>query len=185
MLPLAACVSEGGLDKASPRELAALLGQLNTASAALRAGLPLSVEKICYCRRISNYGAYDPLPDDYRFAAGLDKKHGELVQLYVEARNFKNRRDGQYYNTALASRLEIHDAKGVVARMDFPAQPDRSLSPRQDYFIHYQFHVPARIEPGEYTLTISLRDENLSGDEAKSQPTALKSLPFRVTGGAP
>src|SRR5262249_55553739 len=148
-----------------PQEKAALYEQLVQVSAVLRPQAPLAVEKMCFCRRISNYGLYDPLADDHAFLAGVDKRHGELVQLYVEVRNFVNRQNGKFYETALRSRLEIHDKRGLVARMDFPAQPDRSLSPRQDYFIHYQFHVPAMMEPGdEYTLTITLHDDNAPGD---------------------
>ncbi len=183
MLPLAARVSEGGLDKASPEERAALLEQLDQLTTALRGQTPLSVEKMCYCRRISNYGMYDPLPDDHLFAGG-DRKHGELVQLYVEARHFANRLNGKLYDTALASKLEITDKNNqLVVRMDFPGQPDRSLSPRQDYFIHYQFYVPARMEPGEYTLTITLRDDNATGDEALHKAT--RTMPFHVGGATP
>ncbi len=178
LLPLAAHVSEAGLDKASPQEEAALAEQLDQLTALLRGRTPLSVEKMCYCRRISNYGMYDPLPDDYAFAAG-DRRHGELVKLYVEARHFTNRLNGKLYDTALGSKLEITDANGqLVVRMDFPGQPDRSLSPRQDYFIHYQFYVPAKMEPGDYKLTITLHDDNASGAEAPH--TATRTMPFRV-----
>ena len=164
-----------------PQEALALYEQLDQATAGLRPRAPLAVEKMCYCRRISNYGLYDPLPDDHGFLAGVDRRHGELVQLYVEVRNFVNRRNGSFYETSLGSRLEIRDGQGgLVARMDFPAQPDRSLSPRQDYFIHYQFHVPAMMEPGDYTLSIALHDDNAPGDKTK---LARRSLPFRVCAG--
>jgi hypothetical protein len=180
LLPFAARVADGGLDQASPSEVTNLMVELDQIRAALRARTPLSIDKVCYCRRISNYGLYDPLPDDHVFAGG-SRNHGELVQLYVEARNFAIRQNGKIYDTALASKLEIRDANcGLVARMDFPARPDRSLSPRQDYFIHYQFYVPAQMEPGNYTLTIELADENTTGD-APSR-TTKRSLPFHVGG---
>jgi hypothetical protein len=184
MLPLAARLSEGGVEKMTPQERAALLEQLGKATASLRGPAQLSVEKMCYCRRISNYGMYDPLADDHEFAGGVEKRHGELVQLYVEVRNFTNRRNGAFYETALRSKLEIRDKHGggLAARMDFPAQPDHSLSPRQDYFIHYQFYVPTRMEPGDYVLTIELHDENAPAGEVNGPRGAQRTLPFRVVG---
>jgi hypothetical protein len=165
-----------------PEQAAEFRDWLKQAAAAMQPPPSLGVEKMCYCRRISNYGLYDPLPDDHGFLAGADRRHGELVQLYVEVRNFVNRRNGNFYETSLASRLEIRDAQGgLAARMEFPAQPDRSLSARQDYFIHYQFHVPAMMEPGDYWVTITLRDANASGGEVK----AARTLRFRVCAAAP
>ena len=168
LLSVAARVSEGGVESVSPQEMAKLRGQLEQMMAALHARTPLSVEKMCYCRRITNYGLYDPLPNDHLFAGG-DRHHVELVQLYVEARNFASKQNGNVYETSLGSKLEIKNTRGeLVARMDFPAKPDHSLSPRQDYFIHYQFYVPAQMEPGEYKLTITLQDENATGDQKQA-----------------
>jgi hypothetical protein len=183
LLALVARVSEGGLDKASPEERAALLDQLSQAMTALRAPTTLSIEKMCYCRHIRNYGLYDPLPDDRVFAGGVDKKHGELVELYVEARNFVNRRNGEFCEVSLAGRLEIHDdaRHELVWRHDFPADADHSLSPRQDYFINYWFWVPPMLEPGDYRLTLSIRDTNAAGKEG--QWATNRSLPFHVGQG--
>ncbi len=183
LLSVAARVSEGGVESVSPQEMAVLRGQLDQMMATLRVRTPLSVEKMCYCRRITNYGLYDPLPNDHIFAGG-DRHHVELVQLYVEARNFASKQNGNLYETSLGSKLEIKNSnEEIVARMDFPAKPDHSLSPRQDYFIHYQFYVPAQMEPGEYKLWITLKDENAVGDQSK-QP-AKCSLPFYVRAEAP
>ena len=35
---------------------------------------------------------------------------------------------------------------------------DRSQSPRQDYFLNFQFHVPAGLPPGLYTLLVTVKD---------------------------
>lgn len=185
LLALTARVSEGGLDKASPDERAALLDQLSQAMTALRAPKPLSIEKMCYCRYIRNYGLYDPLRDDQVFAGGVDMKPGELVELYVEARNFVNRRNGEFHEVSLAGRLEIHDdvRHELVWRHDFPAQVDHSRTPRQDYFLNYWFCVPPRMEPGSYRLTLSLRDTNAAGKE--EQWMTSRSLPFHVGQGLP
>jgi hypothetical protein len=183
LLSLAARVSEGGVDSVSPQEMATLNEQLEQMKAALRVRTPLTVEKMCYCRRITNYGLYDPLPNDHLFTGG-DRHHVELVQLYVEARNFASKQNGNVYETSLGSKLEITNKNDeIVARMDFPAKPDHSLSPRQDYFIHYQFYVPAQMEPGDYKLWITLHDENAVGDQRKQ--TVKHYLPFRVSGETP
>ena len=184
LLAVVAQLSRNGLENASPQERAQWLEQLKRLSASLRIRTPLNVQKMCYCRHISGYGLYDPLPDDHPFA-GSDRHYGELVQLYVEARNFASRQNGSFYETSLGSKLEIRDArKELVVRMDFPVtKPDRSLSARQDYFLHYEFYVPAKMAPGEYTLTIYLQDDNAPVDEG-SWP-AVHSLPFRVGTGEP
>ena len=48
----------------------------------------LDIEKICFCREIKTFGVYDPWPEDHAFQAGVEDRPGELVQVYVELRNF-------------------------------------------------------------------------------------------------
>ncbi len=132
----------------------------------LRSREPLMLSKVCFTRNIEGFGVYEPLPAPDGcpvFQCGLDGRPGDRVQVYVEVRNFASRSVGPYWETALASTLEIR-SNNVVGnqeprRLERPARPDRSLSPRQDYFLNIQFHIPPRLPPGRYKLRVEVRDE--------------------------
>src|SRR5262249_41084265 len=64
---------------------------------------------------------------------------------------------------------------GRVALFHLPCV-DRSLTPRQDCFINFQFPVPSKVPPGEYTLRIQVRD-----DGGPAPRAAERSLDFKVT----
>jgi hypothetical protein len=184
LLPLAVRLAEGSLQHPHPGELAVVLEQLRTLERSLAERSALGIEKMCLCRRIDSYGVYEKAPDDWAYAAGVGDQAGELVQVYVELRNFANKQQGSSYETCLASTLEIRDYRGnLVWRRDFPAQPDQSHSPRHDYFINYRFALPPHLPPGSYVLWIQVKD--LTGQPGKDVPvyrTARRSLDFRVRG---
>jgi hypothetical protein len=182
LLPLAARLGEGGVQQAPAGEVTAILAQLRALERQLAERAALGIDKMCLCRKIEGYGVYEKIPDDWAFAAGVNEQAGELVQVYVELRDFASRQQGQGYETCLASTLEIHDYRGnLVWRRDFPPQPDRSHSPRHDYFINYRFCVPPHVPPGSYVLWITVKD--LTGQPGKDAPasrTARASVDFRV-----
>lgn len=179
LLQLAVPLGEGGLEQATPQETAALLEQLHSVLAALRARAPLLLDKLCFCRReVRNFGKFDALPQGHTFQTGSEGRPGELVEVYVEVRNFACRLRNNAYETALAGSVEIHDFRGeVVWRKDFPAWPDRSQTPRQDYFLTFGFHVPPRLPPdATYTLWVQVKDVGAEG----APRVARRSLDFRV-----
>jgi hypothetical protein len=182
LLPLAVRLTEGGLQQPRPAELATLLEQLRMLERPLAERSALTIDKMCLCRKIESYGVYDKIPDDGAFAAGVGEQAGDLVQVYVELGNFACKQQGSTFETCLASTLEIRDYRGnLIWRRDFQAQPDRSRSPRHDYFINYRFCVPPRVPPGSYVLWVQVKD--LTGQPGKDAPdfrTARRSLDFRV-----
>jgi hypothetical protein len=184
LLPLAVRLTEGGLQQPNPGELAAVLEQIRALERPLAERAALGIDKMCLCRKIESYGVYQKVPDDWAYAAGVGDQPGELVQVYVELRNFASKQQGSSYETCLASSLEIRDYHGtLVWRRDFQAQPDHSHSPRHDYFINYRFAVPPHVPPGSYVLWIQVKD--LTGQPGKDAPayrTARRSLDFRVHG---
>jgi hypothetical protein len=184
LLPLAARLTEGGLQQPNPGEMAAVLEQLRALERPLAERAALGIDKMCLCRKIDSYGVYQKVPDDWAYATGVGDQPGELVQVYVELRNFASKQQGNSYETCLASSLEIRDYRGtLVWRRDFQAQPDHSHSPRHDYFINYRFAVPPHVPPGSYVLWIQVKD--LTGQPGKDAPayrTARRSLDFRVHG---
>jgi hypothetical protein len=171
----------GDLDQANPAEVAVVLEQLHGLAMSLRPRAALTLDKVCFCQEIENFGIFIPRPTDYQFQAGSDGRPGERVQVYAEVRNFTSRQRGAYYETALASTLEILDyRKDVVVTMKLPASVDRSLSQRQDYYINFQFHVPPRLPQGAYTLRIVVRDETNPATKGLPPRVAESSLDFQV-----
>ena len=104
------------------------------------------------------------------------------MQVYVEVRNFASRNTGGCWETALASKLEINNVDNPSLKAEVlmrrPARPDRSLSPRQDYFLNIQFHIPPRLPPGRYQLKITVSDEVAAANGRIREP--YRTLDFRV-----
>jgi hypothetical protein len=180
LLSLSARLGEGGIDRAAPEEVALIREQLNGLSTALRGRAPLTLDKLCFCRKISNFGGYDPLPSDYAFQAGAGKLPGERVRVYAEVRNFTSQARGPYYETCLSSTLEIRDAAGGLVRSwELPPQLDRSHTLRQDYFITFTFRIQPDMAPGWYVLWVQVQED--VGGGATAPRIARRSLDFRVT----
>jgi hypothetical protein len=159
LLRLTAGVSAREIEQLGPDEVAAALGQLGALSAQLRRKARLTLHHVCFCRAIEGFGRYQRLPARHAFQAGSDGRPGERVQVYAEVQNFSSRRAGEQYETVLESRLEIRDAQGrKVVTLDLGRSPDRSHSPRQDYFLNFELHVPPRMPPGLYTLWVTVKD---------------------------
>jgi hypothetical protein len=198
----------GAVEGLNPQDMGKFLQQVDEISAGLRIRAPLLLPKVCFCRKIESFGFYDPLPNP-AFQAGVDEKPGELVLLYVEVRNFGRRDCGRNYSeTALACKLEIQEwrllrpqqldsgtevdsgqsdsppAKALkpCVTYDLHTHHERSLSPRQDYFIKIGFNIPPNLAPGHYTLSVEVRDD-IGIDPVTGQPrTARTKIDFQVVG---
>lgn len=207
LLALSNRLGEHGTNQVvNAQDMAKYLDQVDAVSGYLRARAPLVLPTVCLCRKIKNFGVYDPIANPVFQGGGDGKQPGELVQVYVEVRNFGQRKTGrQFYETALACRLTIHPCPPPkLASLMSPesnpggsaAEPlfckdlgtwwERSLTPRQDYFICVQFHVPANLTPGRYVLAVEVRDDigiDLSTGKARA---AAKTVEFQVVSpGAP
>ncbi|HVS39388.1 MAG TPA: hypothetical protein VMS17_27775 [Gemmataceae bacterium] len=182
LLPLAARVGDGGLDRATPQETAVLLDQVRDVETVLRPRAALTLDKVCFCRQIHGFGDCEPWPADHVFQSETDDHRGERIQVYAEVRNFTCRPHGPFYETSLAGEVEIRDFnKGLAARLDFPATVERSLTPRQDYFVNFQFPLP-RLPEGRYTLRVLVKDM-LAPPAMDGAPRAAgRSLDFSVGG---
>jgi hypothetical protein len=178
LLQLAVPIGEGGLERTSPQQSLALLEQLNRVQAVLRRRAPLSIDKMCFCREVRDFGKYYPLPPDYAFQIGSDGLPGELVQVYVEVRNVICRPHGAAFETALKGHVEIHDFRGkCVWQHDFDNRPDRSRTPLQDNYVEFHFNVPAGLTADSaYTLWVYVKDV----EEEGIVKVARRSLDFRV-----
>jgi hypothetical protein len=182
LLRLAAATGEKEVANLDDRDVTAALEQVRRLHEQLRRRAALRLDRVCFCRRVRGYGQYEPLPPDHAFRAGWEGRPGERVQVYAEVRHFASACHPGYHETALATRLEVHDAAGrSVARLDLGTCVDRCLSRREDYFLNIQFNVPAGLAPGLYTLWVVIQD---NGPREPGQPvryrSARRSLDFRV-----
>lgn len=173
LLPLAARLGQGALDRASAGELAVMVDQAESVAAPLRRRAPLAIEKMSFCRRIDKFGQYEPLPDNHDF------RPGELVQVYAELRNFTCQTGKCGYETRLGSsvRLTHHvgDREEIVWRQDFHDRDrvDCSRSPRRDYFNNYRFCIPDNLPAGRYKLWLKVVDVPTGRSAESSQPLAV------------
>jgi hypothetical protein len=178
LLGSAACLEHNGLDRASPREVSALVEQLNGLALNLRGRAELAVDRMCFCSRIENFGKFQALAPDYRF------QPGEETRVYVQVRNLASRTEAGRFATVLKGRLEVYDNRDrtkPVYIWDSEPRLDTSEAPRQDYFINVRFQVPPRCPPGTYTLWVQVEDLTAppAGSAARSR-VARRSLDFRV-----
>lgn len=151
----------------------------------LRPHTRLVIDHACYCDWVNSFGDYQPCAEGHVFQAsstaqpGEGMQLGERVQLYAEVRNFASVVREGFYETRMASSVEIAEVKNgqkkTIWSHTFNEKRHRSRSPRNDHFNNYSFNVPP-MPPGEYTLTIHIADETIP--EARREES--RSLPFRV-----
>jgi hypothetical protein len=161
-LPFAARLTEGDIDKVSPREAAELADLVQGVEERLRQRAALRIEKMLFCRQIDDFGEYQPreaVNGMATFEGGAGDQPGETVRVYVELRNVSSRQRGDCYETRLAGSIELLDFDGRSAyRKDFPPEQHRGQSPRHDFFVNCSFSVPRKVPPGRYTLRVEVRD---------------------------
>jgi hypothetical protein len=172
-LPTLTILARKRVEELSGAEVAALTDQLQNLLATLRPHAELAIDRMCFCEWVKAYGYYQPLPDSHAY------RPGEIVQLYVEVRNFACvPRDGSF-ETRLASNIEIRDSQGqTVKNISFKEREkaQRSWTRLNDYCNAYTFLVPP-LPPGAYQLVLQIADET----NPETRRVAQKSLEFRVT----
>lgn len=179
LLPTLSILSKKKLTELSVAEVSVLHEQLYSLIGTLRPRTPLAIAKVCYCEWVKGYGNYKPLPEGHAFSAPTASRPGELVQLYVELRNFVNVSRQGAFETRFCSSVEICDGRGEVVwtwRFEDEKQPIRSRTPLSDWYNNYSFQVPKSLPPGMYRLTIQVTDETVP----ESRRVARQNLEFRV-----
>ena len=112
----------------------------------------LKVHNLAFCTEIHSYGFYKPF-------ATQEFRPGQVVQLYAEVENFTNEECSRGFRTALHSTYRIRDSQGRnVKEHDLGLSEEFCRNARRDYFIRYCFHMPASMDPGRYTLWLTIED---------------------------
>jgi hypothetical protein len=179
ILPTLTIFAKKHLNELTSEEVAVLNDQLQSLLAKLRPKTELLIDRMCCCEWVKAFGIFQPLEETRAFVGPTADRPGELVQLYVEVRNFASMPRGGCFETRLASTIEIRDAKGEkVHALDFKDGKDalKSLTRLNDYYNTYSFPVP-NLPPGTYQLTLQIADETVPG----ARRIARKSIDFRIT----
>ena len=98
------------------------------------------------------------------------------VQVYGEVRNFTCRPRGPPTNVPgrRGGDPRFRQQRARVPHR-LPGGVERSQTPRQDYFINLQFHMP-RLPEGRYTLHVLVKDMLApAGDDAAREPSPARS----------
>ena len=145
----------------------------------------LIIDNVCFCEWVKAFGNYQPMAESHVYQASTSTRPGERVQLYVELRNFDCIKTDGFYETRLASAVEIRDKDNKLVwshNFDEKGHTIRSRSLLHDYFNNYSFYLPA-LPNGSYTLTIRIADQTRERPPAREEQIDLfpRRLPAEVT----
>jgi hypothetical protein len=130
---------------------------------------PLLVRNLSFCTVVQSYGCYTPFKKN-------EFSPGQEVLLYAELENFGVESTAKGYHTALRSSYQILDTAGQrVADHAISTTEEYCQNPRRDFFIGYQLRIPARLNPGTYTLQLTIED-------LKSQKVGQSSVELTIKG---
>ena len=127
----------------------------------------LTVDNLAFCKEVFGFGSISEAPND-----GL--RPGQQVLLYAETREFGSHFSGDAYETTLGSvvSIETHDGTPVTSYA-FDPVVDRCRERRTDFYCHYTFFLPKRLDAGRYVARLKVTDL-LTGEAAE------RSLSFVV-----
>lgn len=154
-------------------ELTEALETLDRLRQRMASALPLRAGKAVFCRRIVGYGDYEPATETV-----FEPDAPVLIYLEVENYTLVPQGEGEAtgYRIDLEIGLSVVDRAGAVQwerplfqRVQYPVK-----SPLRDFFLTFQgLRLPARLDSGEHTLKITLRDLHKDGE-------ALAQIPFKI-----
>lgn len=139
-------------DTTADRRFAEAIVHLRSAAESLGKSANLEVRNLAFCTEVTSFGVYKPFTK-YEF------KPGEETLLYAELEHFESTPTERGFHTSLRSSYEIFDARGArVDEHDFAITEEFCRNPRRDFFIRYFVYMPKQIEPGTYTLQLTIED---------------------------
>lgn len=129
----------------------------------------LEINNLSFCTDVESFGVIAKFAD-YKFTADQE------VLLYCELDNFvsEKSKDGKGFETQLQGSYEVVDASGKrVADQSLPLDSHVCRNKRRDYFIAYRIYIPQKIEPGKYSLKLTVED-------LKGHKFGQAQIPFQV-----
>lgn len=112
----------------------------------------LEVSNLAFCTEVNSFGVVTKFPD-YKF------RPNHHVLLYGELDNFVSESVRAGAETQLLGSYEILSSDGRrIADQILPEDTDLCARKRRDFYVAYEFHLPSTIEPGRYTLKLTIED---------------------------
>lgn len=142
-----------------------------------------AISRLAFCESIRGFAIYNPMPAGHEFTAARPDLPGEMVQLYVELKNFESEptnaagNPAAGFETRFSSRVEIRDARGQVQWSHRFRPEDLKLVSRtrlSEHYHNYTFALPA-LPAGVYELCVETTDETQPNSRM-----ARASLPLRI-----
>jgi hypothetical protein len=114
---------------------------------------PLSIGKLCLCRKILGFGSFEPFKES-------QVKAGQLILLYCEMTGMQYESKDASFVSRLASKIEIGSVENGAFQWALELGPavDVCGSRRHDFFVNYKLSVPPTLPPGSYRLRLTQTD---------------------------
>ncbi|MBM4003488.1 MAG: hypothetical protein FJ295_09405 [Planctomycetes bacterium] len=144
------------------RRAALALRELQAATEHLASQSSLDLHNLTFCSRVDGFGTLTEF-------AKTEFAPGQEILLYVEIDHFRSeadsggnelgRRNSRRYETELRGSYQIMNASGGrIADAELPLDKQSCRSPRRDYFIAYHIYLPKNLDPGAYSLQLTIED---------------------------
>ena len=119
---------------------------------------PLSIGKLCLCRKILGFGSFEPFKESR-------VKAGQRILLYCEMTGMQYESKDASFVSRLSSKIEIGSVENGVFQWALELGPAEDVcgSRRHDFFVNYKFSVPP--DPAAWLLSPPF-DPDRSGRES-------------------
>jgi hypothetical protein len=129
---------------------------------------PLEITDLRLCRKVLNFGLFEPMDP-------TAIKAGQRLLVYCELTGLSYEPRGQIFISRLASHLELrsgHD-EAIVWEQSPAVGEDTCRRPRRDYYVNYRIELPSTLEPGPYRLRLIQTDLIADRTTSKEVPIAI------------
>ena len=139
--------------------------EVRTAIRTLEDRAPLELVDLRICQAVERFGEVTPFNTPGRQA-------GDWIGLYCEVDGLHQEPTASGFQAQLAGRLEIIPANGGPA-LALPLLTSKQTFPRRrrDYYVSYSKELPRDLQPGHYTLRMTIQD--LATSQTASRETTL------------
>lgn len=122
---------------------------------------PLGIETLVACSQVTDYGSYEPLPDNRL-------KSGDVIFFYMEPQNPSTKKEGGKYEIWLTQDMVVlnEQQQEVFKKEDAVEIHHQTSSPRLDIYVVNQLTL-AEVPPGNYLFKTILHDK-IKGESASA-----------------
>ncbi|REJ68739.1 MAG: hypothetical protein DWQ31_07150 [Planctomycetota bacterium] len=155
-----------------PRRATAAGAALGQAQQHLAAMGDLILKNMTFCTSVTSFAIYQEF-DRFEFVPG------QQTLVYVEIENFRHEETGEGQRLSFGGSYQIFDHLGrMIVDRQLAEFSEVAQDARRDFYLHYAITLPQRVDPGEYTLQLSIED-NVRHQIAQSR------IDFEIRGAVP